>query len=42
MQRVLDDALRGIETSNYELEFRTKSKESRYLLGKQGMHHGNK
>jgi PAS domain S-box-containing protein len=32
VQRVLDDALKGIETSNYELEFRTKSKESRYLL----------
>lgn len=32
VQRVLDDALRGIETSNYELEFRTKSEESRCLL----------
>eukprot|EP00979_Chaetoceros_neogracilis_P000091 scaffold21_cov290-Chaetoceros_neogracile.AAC.1 len=32
VQRVLDDALQGIETSNYELEFRTKSNESRYLL----------
>ena len=29
---VLDNALRGIETSNYELEFRTKSNEVRYLL----------
>lgn len=34
VKRVLDDALKGIETSNYELEFRTKSEESRYLLGK--------
>jgi PAS domain-containing protein len=32
VRRVLDDALKGIETSNYELEFRTKSNESRYLL----------
>jgi len=32
VRRVLDNALRGIETSNYELEFRTKSNESRYLL----------
>lgn len=29
---VMDKALRGIETSNYELEFETKSKEIRYLL----------
>jgi signal transduction histidine kinase len=28
----MDKALRGIETSNYELEFETKSKEIRYLL----------
>jgi PAS domain S-box-containing protein len=32
VQRVLDNALQGIETSNYELEFKTKSNESRYLL----------
>jgi len=32
VRRVLDDALRGIETSNYELEFLTKSNEIRYLL----------
>ena len=32
VQEVLDKALRGIETSNYELEFETKTKEIRYLL----------
>ena len=32
MQEVLDNALLGKETSNYELEFRTKSNEVRYLL----------
>ena len=32
MQEVLENALRGVETSNYELEFETKSKEIRYLL----------
>ena len=32
IQNILDDALRGQETSNYELEFRTKSNEIRYLL----------
>jgi PAS domain S-box-containing protein len=32
VQQVLDDALRGKETSNYELTFLTKSKEIRYLL----------
>merc|ERR1712238_180480 len=32
VQEVMDNALRGIETSNYELEFETKSKEIRYLL----------
>ena len=32
VQKITDDALQGIETSNYELEFRTKSKEIRYLL----------
>jgi len=32
VQQVLDDALQGNETSNYELEFETKSKEIRYLL----------
>ena len=32
VQKVLDDALNGIETSNYELEFTTKSGEVRYLL----------
>ena len=31
VQDVLDNALKGIETSNYELEFRTKSNEVRYL-----------
>jgi PAS domain S-box-containing protein len=29
---VMENALRGIETSNYDLEFRTKSNEIRYLL----------
>ena len=33
VQQVLDNALQGNETSNYELEFETKSKEIRYLLG---------
>jgi len=32
VQEVLDNALKGIETSNYELEFRTKTNEVRYLL----------
>lgn len=32
VQQVLDNALQGNETSNYELEFETKSKEIRYLL----------
>jgi PAS domain S-box-containing protein len=32
VQQVLDDALRGMETSNYELTLLTKSKEIRYLL----------
>mgnify|MGYP000438391850 CR=1 FL=1 len=32
VQDVLDNALRGNETSNYSLEFRTKSNEIRYLL----------
>ena len=32
VQEVLDNALQGRETSNYELEFETKSKEIRYLL----------
>jgi len=32
VQEVLDNALHGNETSNYELEFETKSKEIRYLL----------
>merc|ERR1712238_624749 len=32
VQEVMDNALRGIETSNYELEFETKSKEIRHLL----------
>ena len=34
VQQVLDNALQGNETSNYELRFETKSKEIRYLLGK--------
>jgi len=34
VHQVLDNALQGNETSNYELEFETKSKEIRYLLGK--------
>jgi PAS domain S-box-containing protein len=29
---VMENALKGIETSNYELEFTTKSNEIRYLL----------
>ena len=32
VHQVLDNALQGNETSNYELEFETKSKEIRYLL----------
>lgn len=32
VQEVLDNALKGRGTSNYELEFRTKSDEIRYLL----------
>jgi PAS domain S-box-containing protein len=32
VQQVMDDALNGKETSNYELTFETKSKEIRYLL----------
>jgi len=32
VQNVMDDALRSIGTSNYELEFRTKSNEIRHLL----------
>ena len=32
VQEVLDKALTGVETANYELEFHTKSKETRFLL----------
>jgi PAS domain S-box-containing protein len=32
VQEVMDNALAGNETSNYELEFENKSKEIRYLL----------
>ena len=32
MQEVLDNALKGRGTSNYDLEFTTKSNETRYLL----------
>ena len=32
VQEILDNALHGHETSNYELEFETKSKEIRCLL----------
>jgi PAS domain S-box-containing protein len=32
VQEIFDNALQGRETSNYELEFRTKSNEIRYLL----------
>ena len=32
VQEVMSNALRGNETSNYELEFRTKTNEVRYLL----------
>lgn len=32
MHEVLDKALRGEETANYELEFDTKSKDTRVLL----------
>lgn len=32
VQNILDSALEGVETSNYELEFRTKTNEVRYLL----------
>lgn len=34
VQYVLDQALHGNETSNYELEFCSASDEIRYLLGK--------
>lgn len=33
VQEVMMNALRGVETSNYELEFKTKNNEVRYLLG---------
>ncbi len=32
VQQIMDLALQGNETSNYELEFTTKSKQIRYLL----------
>jgi len=32
VQEILDDALKGNETSNYELEFRTKTGESRFIV----------
>jgi hypothetical protein len=32
VQQVMDNALQGQQTSNYELTFETKSKEIRYLL----------
>ncbi len=32
VQNIMDNALKGKETSNYELEFRTKSNEIRHLL----------
>jgi PAS domain S-box-containing protein len=32
VRQILDNALKGEETSNYELEFTTKSNEIRYLL----------
>jgi PAS domain S-box-containing protein len=32
VQDVMGKALKGTETSNYELEFRTKTNETRYLL----------
>ena len=32
VQEIMDNALAGNETSNYELEFENKSKEIRYLL----------
>ena len=32
VQEVFDNTLKGVETSNYELEFRTKSNEVPYLL----------
>jgi len=32
VHEILDNALKGVETSNYQLEFRTKSNEVRYLL----------
>eukprot|EP00586_Coscinodiscus_wailesii_P000182 CAMPEP_0172481428 /NCGR_PEP_ID=MMETSP1066-20121228/7256_1 /TAXON_ID=671091 /ORGANISM="Coscinodiscus wailesii, Strain CCMP2513" /LENGTH=313 /DNA_ID=CAMNT_0013243685 /DNA_START=211 /DNA_END=1152 /DNA_ORIENTATION=- len=32
VQEVMDNALKGVKTSNYELEFVTKSNEIRYLL----------
>lgn len=34
VQGILVNALKGKETSNYELEFTTKGNEIRYLLGK--------
>ena len=33
VQEIMDNALKGQETSNYELEFQTKGNEIRYLLG---------
>lgn len=35
VRNILENALIGKETSNYELEFTTKSNEIRYLLGKE-------
>lgn len=32
VKEVLDNALKGLEKSNYELEFKTKNNEVRYLL----------
>ena len=32
MQGILDNALKGRRTSNYDLEFNTKSNVTRYLL----------
>jgi len=32
VETVMENALSGLETANYELEFETKSKETRYLL----------
>jgi len=39
VRNILDSALNGKETSNYELEFTTKSNEIRYLLGKITVEH---